>query len=69
MDDLEVAIRIGAVAALRRRAERQRQRARAWTIIGSDGAPVRSGEASIAKRIADALLAAAAEIEEEARHV
>jgi hypothetical protein len=58
-DDLETAIRAGAIAALRRRAERQRQRASEWTVDGENGVRVVAGEGRIAERIAAALYEAA----------
>jgi hypothetical protein len=55
-----------AIATLRRRAERQRKIAANWTTVGANGVEIRSGEAVVALRIADALEAAAEDIEQEA---
>jgi|HubBroStandDraft_2_1064218.scaffolds.fasta_scaffold1665442_2 hypothetical protein len=63
MDDLEVAIQAGAISALRKRAERQRQRAKDWTVTGANGVRIVAGEGRIAERIAEALEATAAELE------
>jgi hypothetical protein len=52
-----------AVAALRRRAARQRKRAADWTTTTETGVRIMAGEGCIAERIADALEAAANEIE------
>lgn len=63
--DLEVALRSGAVAALRRRAERQGGIARAGT-VAPEGWPdvlIRTGEAAIAVRLAEALNACADDLE------
>jgi hypothetical protein len=65
MDDLEVAIQAGAISALRKRAERQRQRAKDWTVTGANGVRIVAGEGRIAERIAEALEATAAELERE----
>jgi hypothetical protein len=65
-DPFENAVCAGAVAALRRRAKRQRAIADSWTVHGARGVIVRSGEAAIALRIADALDQAADAIEAEA---
>jgi hypothetical protein len=65
-DAIEADIRAGAIAALRRRAERQRKRAADWTITGDRGAIIRSGEGAIALRIAEALDQAADELDAEA---
>jgi hypothetical protein len=62
-DEIEDDILAGAVRALRRRAQRQRKIAEAWTAHGARGVTVRSGEAAIALRISAALEAAADEIE------
>lgn len=66
-DPLEAAIRAGAIAALRRRAERQRRIAADWTVTGPRGEVIRSGEGAIALRIAAALDEAADELEAEGR--
>ena len=65
MDDLEGAFRRGAVAALRRRAERQRILAENWTVRGAHGVRIVAGEGRIAERIAEALEHAANELERE----
>jgi hypothetical protein len=62
-DPIEKAVVAGAVAALRRRAERQRAIAKGWTVHCERGTVVVSGEGRIAERIAAALEAAADEIE------
>jgi hypothetical protein len=62
-EDIEADIHAGAIAALRRRAQRQRKIAEAWTAHGERGTVVVSGEGRIAERIAAALEAAADEIE------
>jgi hypothetical protein len=62
-DAIEKAIAAGAVASLRRRAERQRQRAADWTVTGANGVRIMAGEGRIAERIAHALDKAADEIE------
>lgn len=63
VDAVEEAIVAGAIATLRRRAERQRAIAKGWTVHGERGTVVVSGEGRIAERIAAALEAAADEIE------
>jgi hypothetical protein len=45
----------GAIAALRRRAARQREIAANWTVHGDGGVVVKAGEGAIAERIAAAL--------------
>jgi hypothetical protein len=62
-DDIEADIHAGAIAALRRRAQRQRAIAESWTVRGERGTIVISGEGRVAERIAGALEAAADEIE------
>jgi hypothetical protein len=64
IDAIESAIAAGAVAALRRRAERQRKLAEAWTVEGERGVRIMAGEGRIAERIAHALDEAADEIAE-----
>jgi hypothetical protein len=64
-DFIESAFLAGAVTALRRRAERQRKIAEAWTVYGERGVRVMSGEAEIALRIAASLDQAADELEAE----
>jgi hypothetical protein len=63
VDAIEEAIVAGAIAALRRQADRQRAIAKSWTLHGERGTVVVSGEGRIAERIAGALEAAADEIE------
>jgi hypothetical protein len=65
-DPIELAVLSGAIAALRRRAQRQRAISESWTVRGERGATVLSGEAAVALRIAEALDQAAAAIEAEA---
>jgi hypothetical protein len=64
---LESAIAAGAARALRNRAERQRERAMAWTVTTTDnrGQPVliASGEGEIAARLADEFEALAQALE------
>jgi hypothetical protein len=62
-DPLEADMLAGAIAALRRRADRQRQRAADWTVTGDRGVVTMAGEGRIAGRIAEALDAVAAEFE------
>jgi hypothetical protein len=64
-DPIEAAFLAGAVTALRRRAFRQHQRARDWTVIGEKGERITSGEGAIALRIAEALDQVAADLEAE----
>jgi hypothetical protein len=66
-DQLETDIRAGAIAALRRRAERQRKRAEDWTVVGEKGQRIMAGEGAVALRIAVALDQAADELEAEGR--
>jgi hypothetical protein len=63
-DAIEAAIVAGAIAALRRRADRQRAIAKGWTAHGERGAIVVAGEGRVADRIAAALEAAADELEQ-----
>jgi hypothetical protein len=56
----------GAIAALRRRAQRQRAISESWTVRGARGVIVRTGEAAVAMRISEALDQAADVIEAEA---
>jgi hypothetical protein len=65
-DPFEDAVCAGAIAALRRRAQRQRAISESWTTHGARGVIVRTGEAAIALRISAALDQAADEIEAEA---
>jgi hypothetical protein len=62
-DALEADIVAGAVAALRRRAARQRKRAADWTTTTETGVRIVAGEGVIALRLAEALDQAANEIE------
>jgi hypothetical protein len=62
-DAIEEAIVAGAIAALRRRADRQRAIAKGWTVHGERGTIVVAGEGRVAGQIAAALEAAADEIE------
>ena len=66
-DEIEAAVRAGAVSALRRRAERQRKLAADWTVTGANGVRIVAGEGRIAERIAAALEQAADELEAEGR--
>ncbi len=62
---LDQAIAAGAARALRNRAERQRERATAWTVTTTDNrgqrVEIASGEAAIAARMADEFEALARE--------
>ena len=60
---IDGAIREGAVAALRRRAARQADITRSGVAVTESGIEIRTGEAAIANRIAEALPAIADEIE------
>ena len=62
-EEFQAAIIAGARRALRRRADRQRAIADGWTVHGASGVIIRSGEASIAMRIAEALDQAADDLE------
>jgi hypothetical protein len=66
IDEIEEAVVAGAIAALRRRAARQRHAADG-TVQGARRVIVRTGEAAIALRIAEALEAAAVELAGAAR--
>jgi|HubBroStandDraft_1064217.scaffolds.fasta_scaffold2868039_1 hypothetical protein len=66
-DPFADAVCAGAIAVLRRRAQRQRAIADSWTVHGARGVIVRSGEAVIALRLAAALDQAAHELEAEVR--
>lgn len=61
-DPLEAAFTVGAIAALRRRADRQRELASAWTVTGANGVRIVAGEGRVAERIAAALDEAADEL-------
>ena len=63
-DPFEDAVCAGAVAALRRRAQRQRAISESWTMRGARGVTVRSGEAVIADLLAAALTEIADELEQ-----
>jgi hypothetical protein len=65
VDAIEEAIVAGAIAALRRRADRQTAIAKSWTAHGERGAIIRQGETAIALRIAEALGQAANDLEAE----
>jgi hypothetical protein len=62
-DPFKIAILRGAVVALRRRADRQAKIAEAGTTRGDRGAPIRTGEAVLADRLAEVLSQLAAEFE------
>ena len=62
---LEAEIYAGAVSAIRRRAARQAAKARDETARTESGVAIRTGEAAIASRLAEALSAIANEIERE----
>ena len=65
-DDLETAIAAGAVTALRRRAARQTELARLGTVEPdkTPGVFIRTGEAALADRLANAWAALAQEMED-----
>jgi hypothetical protein len=65
-DDLETAIAAGAVTALRRRAARQAELARLGTVEfdKTPGVFIRTGEAALADRLANAWAARAQEMED-----
>jgi hypothetical protein len=64
VDDLEAAIRAGAIAALRRRADRQAKIAKDGMTIGERGVVFRTGEGVLADRLSVVLSQLAAELEE-----
>jgi hypothetical protein len=64
IDEIEEAVVAAAVAALRRRAQRQRAISQSWTTHGAWGVTVRSGEAVIADLLAAALTEIADELEQ-----
>lgn len=64
-DPLEAAFAVGAIVALRRRADRQRARAAGWTVTTEAGVVIMAGEGRIAERVADVLEALAGEFEGE----
>jgi hypothetical protein len=55
MEPLEREFIAGAISAIRRRAERQAQTAKFGTVIGERDAVIRTGEAAVAVRLAEAL--------------
>jgi hypothetical protein len=63
---LDSAIVAGAVAALRKRAARQRAIVEAGVVMTETGVMIRAGEAAVAARLAEAFAALADEIEREA---
>ena len=63
VDPIKSALRAAAIAALRKRAERQARIAADGTTAGERGAIICSGEAAIALRLAATLGGLAAEIE------
>jgi hypothetical protein len=63
-DELETAIAAGAVTALRRRAARQTELARLGTVESDTGVFIRTGEAALADRLANAWAALAQEMED-----
>ena len=65
IDPEEAEIMRGAAAALRRRADRQAERAKDGTVHSEDGSPIRTGEAAIAVRVSLTLAQLAAEFERE----
>jgi hypothetical protein len=65
--ELEAEFLAGAIAALRRRAARQRDIAKSWTTHSERGAVILQGEAAIALRIAAALDDAADDLEADER--
>jgi hypothetical protein len=62
-DSLESAFLAGAVAALRRRADRQGKLAKEGTTIGERGVVFRTGEGALADRLSVVLSQLAAEFE------
>jgi hypothetical protein len=63
IDSLEADMLQGAASALRNRAERQAKLAQAGAMRGDRGVSVRTGEAAIAARLADAFSQLASEFE------
>jgi hypothetical protein len=63
LDHLEADMRLGAAAALRKRAARQAKLAKDGTSTGERGAIIRTGEAAIADLLAATLARLAAEFE------
>jgi hypothetical protein len=55
LSDIEREVVGGALAALRRRAARQRKLAAGWTVSGEGGVRIIAGEGAVALRIAEAL--------------
>jgi hypothetical protein len=64
-DELEAAIRAGAISALRTRAERQAAIAADGTTVGERGAIIQTGEAAIAIVLASTFASLANELERE----
>jgi hypothetical protein len=64
-DRLEADMRAGAAVALRRRAQRQAELAKAGTTFGDRGVTVRTGEAAIAERMVSVFSQLASELEQE----
>jgi hypothetical protein len=62
-DDIEAQIVAGAIAALRKRADRQVRIARAETTTAERGARVMTGEGRVALRLAEAFNELAAELD------
>jgi hypothetical protein len=62
-DDVEAQIVAGAIAALRKRADRQKRIAQEGQIAGERGSVIRSGESSIALRLARTLREVADELD------
>jgi hypothetical protein len=65
-DPIESAFMAGAVAALRRRADRQAKIAEAGTTRGDRGVAIRAGEAVLAARLSSVLTSLADDLEEAA---
>jgi hypothetical protein len=63
VNELEAEIYAGAIAALRKRAARQAAIARAGSATTEAGVVIRTSESAIAHRLAEALAAAADELE------
>jgi hypothetical protein len=64
-DPFETAMLRGAALALRRRADRQAKIAEAWSACGPRGVIIRTGEAVLAARLAEAFSRLADDFEEE----
>jgi hypothetical protein len=65
-DEFAADMLAGTIAALRRRADRQRKRAADWTVTGANGVRIMAGEGRIAERIAETFDQLANELEAEA---